>query len=302
MSDRTNIITGDGRTFDRPIGDGDTPTFLSSGDELETARSEIVDHVRHVVLDAKANGVVVGMSGGIDSTLTAALAVEALGNERVLGLGLPGTKADSVHATEARTIAEALGIEFQKIQLRPMLGVFEDVVAPAIDSSGDRIAVGNALSRLRMLCLYYAANTRGMLVLGTANRSELLLGYFTKYGDGAADLYPLGDLYKTEVRSLASHVGLPRRIITKTSTGGLWAGQTDRDELGVTYETADRLLRRMVDRGERVEAAAEAVGVPVEAAQRVATLYLDSFHKRTTPPMPGIGETSGDRPRAPFHP
>ncbi len=294
------MVIGDKKTFDRSIGGEDTNSFLSGGPEHDEVRREILEHIRNAVLDAKVDGVVVGMSGGVDSTVTATLAVEALGSERVLGIGLPCTKTDSVHARDARTIADGLGIEFQEVQLRPLMGMFEDLVAPKVEPSGDRLAIGNALSRLRMLCLYYAANTGNLLVVGTANRSELLLGYFTKYGDGAADLYPLGDLYKTEVRSLASHIGVPRRIISKPATGGLWAGQTDEAELGSSYSVIDRLLREMVDNGKSVGDAADDVDVSVDLAQHVAAMYLDSFHKRTLPPMPGIGEQTDDRTRAPF--
>jgi len=295
------MLYGGRRTFDRYLGESNGPTFLSTTDGLDAAREEIVEFIRRTVVDANADGVVVAMSGGIDSTLTAALAVEALGSDRVLGLGLPANKTDSVHATEARTIADGLGIEFHEIQLRPLLDAFEATVGSVIDEDADRVATGNVLARLRMLCAYYAANTRSLLVAGTSNRSELLLGYYTKYGDGAADLFPIGDLYKTEVRSLAPHVGVPRRIISKPPTGGLWSGQTDEAELGAEYRTLDRLLRLLVDREYDVEAAADHVDVPVETAEDVATMYLDSAHKRTLPPMPGIGERNADRSREPFY-
>ncbi len=295
------MLVGDDTTFERYLGDSDGPTFLSDSDGLEAARSEVVEFVRRTVVDANTEGVVVAMSGGIDSTLTATLAVEALGSDRVLGLGLPASKTDSIHATEARTIADGLGIEFQEIQLRPLLEAFEETVGTAFEADADRVATGNVLARLRMLSAYYAANTRSLLVLGTSNRSELLLGYYTKHGDGAADLFPLGDLYKTEVRSLAAHVGVPRRIISKPPTGGLWSGQTDESEIGAGYGTLDRLLRLLIDCECDVETAADRADVPVETAQDVAEMYLDSAHKRTLTPMPGIGEHSGDRSRQPFY-
>ncbi len=295
------MLSGNNKTFDRYLGERDGPTFLSTMDGLNAAREEIVEFIRRTVVDANAEGVVVAMSGGIDSTLTAALAAEALGSDRVLGLSLPASKTDSVHAQEARTIADGFGIDFQEIQLKPLLETFETVVGAALGDDADRVATGNVLARLRMLCAYYAANTRSLLVLGTSNRSELLLGYYTKYGDGAADLFPLGDLYKTEVRALAPHAGVPRRIISKPPTGGLWSGQTDEAELGADYRTLDRLLRLLVDREYDIEAAAERVDVPVETADDVATMYLDGAHKRTLPPMPGIGERNDDRSRQPFY-
>lgn len=295
------MLSGDDTTFERYLGETEGPTFLTTGEGLDAVRAEIVEFTRRTVVDANADGVVVAMSGGIDSTLTATLAVEALGSDRVLGLGLPASKTDSVHAREARTIADGLGIEFHEMQLRPLLEAFEETVGAEIGEDADRVATGNVLARLRMLCAYYAANTRSLLVAGTSNRSELLLGYNTKYGDGAADLFPIGDLYKTEVRSLASRVGVPRRIVSKPPTGGLWSGQTDETELGAEYRTLDRLLRLLVDREYDIEAAAERVDVPVETAEDIATMYLDAAHKRTLPPMPGIGERNADRSRQPFY-
>ena len=267
-------------------GDGtNDPVAEHSG--FESVRSAIVSFVGDRVFEANATGVVVAMSGGIDSTLTAMLAVEALGRERVLGLGLPCNEPDDRGGTEARNMAEGLGIEFREVHLRPLLDIFEDSVAPAIDPGGDRHAIGNVIARLRMICTYYAANTRSRLVLGTGNRSERLLGYFTKYGDGGADLCPIADLYKTEVRALASRMGVPRRIVTKQPTAGLWTGQTDADDLGAPYEVIDPVLRRLVD-GESVEATADAVNMDVDTVRSIAERYTETRHKRYTPPTPGV--------------
>lgn len=142
-----------------------------------------------------------------------------------------------------------------------------------------------------MTCAYYAANATSRLVLGTANRSELLLGYVTKYGDGGVDLQPIGDLYKTEVRTLADHVGLPSRIVHKESTAGFVAGQTDEDDLGATYATIDQLLHRVGDRGESLEAVAADLGLDRETARSIRKRWLETAHKRRVPPTPGI-----DRP------
>ncbi|MFB9807479.1 NAD+ synthase [Haladaptatus pallidirubidus] len=276
------------------VGDG---KFLYSS-ELEVVRSEILSFIRTRVADVDVQGVIVPMSGGIDSTLTTILAVEALGSDRVLGLGLPWTKTDGFHQTEAQTMADGLGIEFHEIPLQPILEVFEDIVTPTIPTieTNDRSdSIGNVVARLRMVCTYYAANAQSRLVCGTANRSELLLGYFTKYGDGGADLYPLGDLYKTEVRALASHIGLPRRIINKAPTAGLRPGQTDAEDLGATYRIIDPLLQRIVDRGERVRTAANALNVDMNTAERIASLFIETVHKRTVPPSPGISTPWGNR-------
>lgn len=268
----------------------DEEQWLTAPSSIARVRAEVVSFVRRKVDETGAAGVVVPMSGGIDSTVTAAVAAEALPTEQVLALGLPCHKAESVGTSDARTIASGLGIEYEEIQLQPLLDEFEEGVEPSIGSADDRTVTGNVIARLRMTCAYYAANARSYLVLGTANRSELLLGYFTKHGDGGADLYPLGDLYKTEVWALAPEVGVPRRIIAKDPTAGFWAGQTDADELGASYDLLDRLLIRVVDRNEPPEAVADELGVERSLVEEVAQRYEASTHKRTPPPRPGIDD------------
>ncbi|QFU82444.1 NAD+ synthase [Natronorubrum aibiense] len=275
-------------------------SFITDPDGLERAHSRIVDDIRTTVDNAGAQGAVVAMSGGIDSTVTAALAVEALGSDRVLGLGLPCHKSEHPGVSEARTIADGLGIEFTEIQLRPLLEAFEETAACALEADVEtdedgrpherNHALGNVIARLRMCCAYYTANRQQRLVLGTANRSEWLLGYFTKYGDGAADTYPLGDLYKTEVRALATRIGVPRRIVNKEPTAGFWADQTDADELGASYDVIDPLLQRLVDDGKSIPEAAAALGIDHETARSLAWLCAETQHKRITPPTPGIGD------------
>ncbi|QLG49311.1 NAD+ synthase [Natrinema halophilum] len=270
--------------------------FVTSGTKLEAIREQIVADVRATVDDAGADGVVVAMSGGIDSTLTAALAVEAVGSDRVLGLGLPCHKTELAHVDDARTIADGLGIEFEEILLRPLLEAFKGTVGNELESPADgddrpnerNHEIGNVTARLRMATTYYAANGQSRLVLGTANRSERLLGYVTKYGDGAADMYPIGDLYKTEVRALAKHVGIPRRIIGKEPTAGFWATQTDAGELGARYDVIDPLLSRLVDDGLPVDDAVDDLRFDRETARDIERRHAASTHKRNTPPTPGI--------------
>ncbi len=290
-----------------------TDGFLGS-EELAAARSGIASFVRERVERAGADGVVVGLSGGVDSTLTAMLAVEALGSDRVLGLSMPCHKTDRPDSNEARTIAEGLGIEFEEVSLRPLLDQFQETAADALaaaDGDGtreaagpddsrnaadpddrpdaNRYAVGNAVARMRMLSLYYAANARSLLVLGTANRTELLTGYFTKHGDGGTDLFPLGGLYKTEVRALARRVGVPSRIVAKASTAGFWAGQTDVDELGARYADVDALLHRVFDRAEQIESAVEGLEIDRATAADLLDRCTDTWHKRQTPPIYRVG-------------
>lgn len=292
MRNYTNGSTeGDAMNDRFPVRGGDGP-FLTESPELERVRDEVVSFVRQRVAEAGAKGVVIPMSGGIDSTVTAAIAAEALDTDRVLALGLPCHKTEYLGATDARTIAEGLGIDHREIQLRGLVELFEEQVASAIGSGDDQHAVGNVIARLRMVCAYYAANTRSSLVLGTANRSELLLGYFTKYGDGGADLYPLGDLYKTEVRALAPHVGVPRRIIGKEPTAGFWAGQTDAEDLGAPYDLLDTILAGLIDDGDHSETVADDLGIDVETVEEYGQRCVASAHKRAVPPTPGLGGRS----------
>ncbi|SFR89513.1 NAD+ synthase [Halomicrobium zhouii] len=277
---------GGKRPYDRSV---ESSTFITGADALAELRAAVVAHIERAVDDAGADGVVVGLSGGIDSTLTAFLAAEALGGDRVLGITLPSRKGHRPDATDAKTIADGIGIEFAEIPLWRTVEAFESAISDATGVEGDTVVGGNLVARLRMAALYYVANARSRLVVGTANRSELLTGYFTKYGDGAADLYPTGDLYKTEVRALAQHVGLPRRIVAKESTAGFWSGQTDESELGAPYETIDALFVRVLDGGASVEAAADELDVDRAMAEELLARYVDTQHKRTTPPIHAVG-------------
>jgi NAD+ synthase len=290
------MITGDDREFTnngrKRSGDG----FLIGAEEQERIKTRICEFIETKVSNADASGVVVAMSGGIDSTLTAMLAVEALGDDRVLGLGLPSSTQPDDQLSEARTIADGLGIEFREIALRPVLDMFEETVASTVSPENGAGAIGNVIARLRMICAYYVANTQSRLVCGTTNRSELLLGYFTKYGDGGADLHPLGDLYKTEVYSLAYHCGVPRRIIEKDPTAGLRVDQTDEADLGARYDVIDRLLRHVLDYGERIDRTVAALSIEPETAVQIISRHLNTMHKRAVPPTPSIGERDRVQP------
>lgn len=274
-------------------------------DVTETER-EITAFIREVVSDAAADGVVVNLSGGIDSTVAATLATEALGCESVYGLILPSEANRTANIDDARQVAEELVIEYRVLDIQPLLSQFVHTVtsetrelnrdplrtatrvavSPVKPRENYREAVGNAAARLRMMAAYFEANTTDRLVLGTGNRTELLLGYFTKYGDGGVDLLPLGDLYKTEVRALARHLGVRDEIIEKEPTAGLWAGQADESELGASYETIDTILQRLVDDGESIHDTAAAVSVDPDLVQTYAEMYDRTAHKRAMPPTP----------------
>ena len=273
------------------------PTSPTS--DAAAVESSIVGFLRERVESAGADGVVVAMSGGLDSTVTATLAVDALGPDRVLGLGLPCHKTDATAAIEAGVVADHLDIEFRRVQLRPLLQQFEQHVVPALTPDADSgppptpdRALEHAIARLRMTCAYYAANRTNRLVVGTANRSELLLGYVTKYGDAGADMFPLGELYKTEVRALADHLGLPEPIVEKAPTAGIHPGRTDADELGATYDVVDSLLYRVIEEGDPVDVAADTLDIDPDTAHRLVSMCAETAHKRRLAPIPDVAGRS----------
>ncbi len=239
--------------------------------DYEVLAEAIPAWLRAYAQEAGMEGYVVGLSGGIDSTLAAALAVRAVGVEGVLGVLLP-CHSQPEDAGFARMAADWLGIERLTV---PLDAAFDAMLAAL--PPGTTMADANVKPRLRMTALYHVAQSRRRLVLGTGNKSELMIGYFTKYGDGGVDLEPLGDLYKTEVRELARRLGLPQPIIERPPTAGLWPGQTDEDELGICYDELDAILMAL-EAGEEPQA-------PPEKVARVKALMARSEHKRRMPPL-----------------
>lgn len=270
-----------------------TASFATEPSDLAVRRERIEEFVTEIIRDVAADGVVVGMSGGVDSTLATTLAVEALGPERVTPLVLPSLKSAESHVRDARMAAADLGLDPITIQLRPLVDMFEGVVMPWIDDDTDKHALGNVTARLRMACLYYTANRLDRLVLGTSNRTELLLGYFTKYGDGAADLRPLAGLYKTEIRALAAAVDVPPRIIEKPATADLWVGQTDETDLGAPYGLLDIILHKLVDENLSIAGTADELGISTETVAEYAEMHVATRHKRHQPSTPAFDRPVG---------
>jgi NAD+ synthase len=243
-------------------------------------KDKIAAFIKSNIRKSGAQGAVIGLSGGIDSTLTAYLAVHALGPDNVLGIMLPESGVTSKHdVNDAVKVARVLGIEHKVIEISSVLQSFSSAI-PGFDSAANT-ANGNLKARTRMCILYYHANLMNRMVVGTGNKTELLLGYFTKYGDGGVDIEPIGGLYKTQVRELARHMGIAAKIIDKTPTAGLWPGQTDEGELGVSYEVADRILAMLVD--ENKDASLVKENFPPEIVDRLAARISSNEHKRMPP-------------------
>ncbi|MFW6436219.1 MAG: NAD+ synthase [Halococcoides sp.] len=254
-----------------------------SAQELADRRANVVGFVEESLEQAGVDRAVIGLSGGVDSSTVAAAAVEALGPEAVHGLVMPSTVNDDETMSDAERLAERLEIPYDVL---PVAAVVETTAELVPEARDDRMAMGNLRVRARTLVNYYVANHEDAIVLGTGNRTEALVGYFTKYGDGAVDCLPLANLYKQQVRQLARDLDVPESIAGRTPTAGMWTGQTDEDELGVEYDTLDSILALHVEGGVPASATAETIGVDREIVTRVRSLYERSRHKRSMPPGP----------------
>ena len=230
----------------------------------------IVTWLRDYAVKAGAGGYIVGLSGGIDSACTAVLCRRAVGSN-VLGVLMPCHSSPG-DAELARLFAETFDIETVTVALEPAFGALLGVLPDTSD-----LARANVKPRLRMTTLYALAQTHGYLVAGTGNKSEIAVGYFTKYGDGGVDVEPLGELYKIQVRLLATKLEIPQTIIDRPPTAGLWEGQTDEEEMGITYETLDTTLAA-------IEAGDTGHLDPAQVA-RVQQMIDSSAHKRSMPPV-----------------
>jgi NAD+ synthase len=235
--------------------------------------------LRDEVLRTGRSRGVIGVSGGLDSGAALFLAAKALGPENVVGLALPVAASSKESLEHARLVSEAAGTALRTVDLGPAVRALE---AALPGSAADRTRLGNLAARARMIALYDASEAERALVVGTSDKTEILLGYTTLWGDMAAAVQPLGDLYKTEVRALARHLGVPEPIVAKPPSPDLWAGQTAEGDLGFTYEDADRLLYQWLDCGRRPEDLLEA-GFPEPLFRAVERRVIGSSFKRRMP-------------------
>lgn len=229
---------------------------------LEKAIGDIEGQLRGFMGDRKA---IIGISGGIDSAVVADLCIRALGKEKVLGISMPYC---SNNTEDAELVAKHLGMDCRKVNIKDIADSF-DFLTP------DKTSTGNIMARVRMVILYSFANQIDGIVVGTGNKSEISVGYFTKYGDGGSDVLPIGDLYKTEIYEVAQILCLPEKIINKKPSADLWEGQTDEGEMGIAYKDLDAVLKGEITNG--------------NLYGKVQKMRIKSEHKRKMPPIFSLG-------------
>ena len=231
---------------------------------------DLASQLKNFLGDRKA---VVGISGGIDSSVIAYLCERSVGIKNVIGVMIPYGDQSTV---DAELIVEDLHIPRQLVNIKPIVDAF-----PNVDFMS-KLAKGNIMARIRMTVLYNQANSNNGMVIGTTNKTEAAIGYYTKWGDGAVDVEPIADLYKTEVWEIAKVLGVPQKIIDKTPSAELWDGQSDEDELGITYKELDEILKMMSELDVGLAKAHHVCGT--EKFDKVVALIDNSEHKRHMPP------------------
>ena len=235
--------------------------------ELGCRMGQVEQMIRYAYWTSRCKGIVVGLSGGVDSAVAATFCCRAIGGEKVLGLSLPASVSNPADIKDAAALCKQIGMKHQIVSIEPMLEGFRTM--PEFKES--RYLLGNLMARIRMAVLYYHANRDQTIVCGTSNRSEYMLGYCTKFGDNAADLQPLLHLYKTEVYAIAQELGIPESIIKKAPSAGLWEGQSDEEEIGLSYAEIDYSLQSLELQGWKA-------ATPTE--EKVLGLVKKSEHKR----------------------
>ena len=264
---------------------------MMSGLQANTGllRQILVGFVRDEVRKVGINKTVLGLSGGIDSALVVFIAAEALGPENVHAVCMPYKSSNPESEAHARLVAQACGVNFSVLPITPMVDAYFESFPEA-----DNMRRGNKMARERMTILFDHSALLSALVLGTSNKTELLLGYGTLYGDMASALNPIGDLYKTQVWQLSEAMGVPRAVIEKKPSADLWTGQTDEEELGFTYRQVDELLYRMVDLRMTAEELV-AAGFEAEFIDTIYRKIQNSHFKRRLPVIAKVSNRTIDR-------
>lgn len=275
-----------------------TPSLLEI--DFSEVQTRICRFIKEYVRNSGAKGIVLGLSGGIDSGTIAALSSLAIGGENVFGLLLPEKENfNQKDIDDAKMVAEQFQLQTQVCDMSDALNDLYGAI-PVFDQS-DKLCKGNIKARIRMIYLYYYANKQNRIVCGSSDKSETMMGYFTKWGDAASDIAPIMDLYKTQVRNLAIHLGIPKELALKPSTPALWPNQMAESELGVKYETLDLILYGL-ERFMKVQEISDQLGIEKIIVEKVKNRWLANEHKRRMPLAPKIGFRSvGNDFRLPRH-
>ena len=238
--------------------------------------NELKSFIKSTVAKAGAKGVVIGLSGGIDSAVATKLCADALGPENVLNVFMPSRVTPPEDYKVTSELSSQWGTEFRVVDVQPAVDALAAVLLSDAETPLER---GNISARCRMIVLYNLAKKRQYLVVGTSNQSEIMMGYFTKFGDGACDMTPLANLYKTEVRQIAALIGVPQPIIDRPPSAGLWEGQTDESDMGIKYEDLDKILYGMEQDRTDSQIAAD-TGLPKETISDIRRQVQSMEHKR----------------------
>lgn len=248
------------------------------GLDYSKVQSDIVSFLQKQILEAGASGLIFGLSGGIDSAVIAHICAGSF-REKSMALIMPDSRVSPKEETEdALYLVDTLKLDYKLIDISLIHSQFANILEP------NEVALGNLRARIRASLLYYYANLKNCLVIGSSDKSEQLIGYFTKFGDGSADILPIASLYKTQIRELAKRLGVKESIIMKKSSPHLWKGHVAEDEIGATYEEIDSALYCMVDKALTVEDASKTTGIETAKIEKIHQLYKKSQHKRIMPP------------------
>ncbi len=246
----------------------------------------IEDFIKTRVSEAGAKGVIIGLSGGIDSSVVATIAVRALGPKNVYTLFLPSKTTPNTDLNHIKSLCSQLKLDVEVINIQKMIDIFAEEMQKEEESS--LLEWMNIKPRIRQTIFYFFANQLNYLVCGAGNKSELMVGYFTKYGDGAVDILPIGDVYKTHVFQLGEYLNIPEEIINKTPSAGLREGQSDEAEIGMSYSQLDSILFGL-ERFQNEADIAERLQIPLLEVKRVRSMLYHSEHKRRGPLILKLG-------------
>ncbi|MEM0467180.1 MAG: NAD+ synthase [Candidatus Thermoplasmatota archaeon] len=256
-------------------------SLMMNPEEVSTVIKEFIKTYVHT---SGYEDVVLGLSGGIDSAVVAVLCIQALGRNHVHGVFMPDETTPPQDRKDLELLIQTVGISCTEINITPILQSIMKVYPQKIN----QLTLANIKTRIRMVLLFTFANENRSLVCGTSNKSEFLIGYFTKYGDGGVDLQPLGDLYKTQVFHLAQYLNISEQFLSKPPSAGLWAGQTDEKEIGLSYQILDKILYGLELKIDDAIIQKEA-GVQQKDIDYVKNRWKTSQHKRRMPLIPKIG-------------